>query len=309
MLLVGAVVAAGTGADASAAELPTVTLTVDGSTSSVTTTASTVDELLTDENVTTDANDAVTPGLSSRVANGMKVDVVTRVAVRVKRQGRVEAHLVSADTAGQLVSELSLPTRSATAADVTAASSADAVVWSRTVVQSPRGRRLTADDRLFDGSIAHVQRVRVVTDSRRELVRARTVRKHTPLLHSGTTKVLQSGRNGSRYVTVRTTRINGTLVRRAILHKKVLRDTRRHVIAVGTGPNWPALARCESGNNPRAVNPSGFYGLYQFSVSTWQAVGGSGNPIDASRWEQTKRAWILYRRSGSSPWPVCGANL
>jgi len=309
MLLVGAVVAAGTGADASAAELPTVKLTVDGATSSVTTSASTVDELLAEENVATDANDAVSPGLSSRVSNGMKVDVVTRVAVRVKRQDLVEAHLVTADTVGQLVSELSLPTRRTTSNSAFAPGSADAVVWSRTVVQSPRGRRLVGSDRLSDGSVAHVQRVRVVTDSRRENVRARTVRKHTPLLHSGTSKVLQSGRNGRRHVTVRLTRVDGKLVRRTILHKKVLRDTRRHVVGIGTGPNWPALARCESGNNPRAVNPSGFYGLYQFSVSTWQAVGGSGNPIDASRMEQTKRAWILYRRSGSSPWPVCGANL
>jgi hypothetical protein len=27
--------------------------------------------------------------------------------------------------------------------------------------------------------------------------------------------------------------------------------------------NWRALARCESGGNPRAVNPAGYYGLYQ----------------------------------------------
>ncbi len=75
------------------------------------------------------------------------------------------------------------------------------------------------------------------------------------------------------------------------------------------GLNWAALARCESGGNPRAVNPAGYYGLYQFSPSTWRSVGGSGLPSRASRAEQTNRAQTLFRRSGSSPWPNCGRHL
>jgi len=73
--------------------------------------------------------------------------------------------------------------------------------------------------------------------------------------------------------------------------------------------NWAALAKCESGGNPRATNPAGYYGLYQFSLSTWRAVGGSGNPRDASSAEQTKRAKILYNRAGAGQWPVCGRKL
>lgn len=73
--------------------------------------------------------------------------------------------------------------------------------------------------------------------------------------------------------------------------------------------NWAALARCESGGNPRAVNPAGYYGLYQFSRSTWRSVGGRGLPSRASAREQSRRAHTLYRRSGSSPWPTCGRLL
>jgi len=74
--------------------------------------------------------------------------------------------------------------------------------------------------------------------------------------------------------------------------------------------NWAALAKCESGGNPRAVNPSGqYFGLYQFSLSTWRAVGGSGNPIDNSSAEQTYRAKILYKRAGAGQWPHCGPRL
>ena len=73
--------------------------------------------------------------------------------------------------------------------------------------------------------------------------------------------------------------------------------------------NWRALAQCESSGNPRAVNPAGYYGLYQFSPATWRSVGGSGLPSSASAAEQTMRAQILFRRAGSSPWPNCGHHL
>ena len=74
--------------------------------------------------------------------------------------------------------------------------------------------------------------------------------------------------------------------------------------------NWAALAACESGGNPSAVSSTGkYHGLYQFSVGTWQAVGGTGLPSDASAEEQTARAKMLYNRSGAGQWPHCGKNL
>ena len=73
--------------------------------------------------------------------------------------------------------------------------------------------------------------------------------------------------------------------------------------------NWRALARCEAGGNPRAANPAGYYGLYQFTVATWRRVGGHGYPNHASRAEQTVRAKKLFQRAGSSPWPTCGRQL
>jgi soluble lytic murein transglycosylase-like protein len=68
-----------------------------------------------------------------------------------------------------------------------------------------------------------------------------------------------------------------------------------------------AIAACESGGDPTAVNPAGYYGKYQFDLGTWASVGGSGNPAEASEAEQDYRAALLYSRAGSSPWPVCGA--
>jgi len=72
---------------------------------------------------------------------------------------------------------------------------------------------------------------------------------------------------------------------------------------------WGQLAQCESGGNPSTNTGNGYYGLYQFSLPTWQAVGGSGLPSDASAAEQTKRAKILQQRSGWGQWPHCASKL
>lgn len=75
------------------------------------------------------------------------------------------------------------------------------------------------------------------------------------------------------------------------------------------GLNWAALARCEASGNPRAYNPAGYYGLYQFNLGTWRSVGGSGLPTEASADEQTYRAQLLYTNRGAQPWPHCGRLL
>ena len=67
------------------------------------------------------------------------------------------------------------------------------------------------------------------------------------------------------------------------------------------------IAECESGGNPRALSPGGRYrGKYQFSIETWQNLGGDGDPVEASEATQDRIALKLYRRSGSAPWPSCG---
>jgi hypothetical protein len=66
------------------------------------------------------------------------------------------------------------------------------------------------------------------------------------------------------------------------------------------------IAQCESGGNPRAISPGGQYrGKYQFSRSTWQNLGGTGDPAAAPEWLQDRMALKLYRRAGTAPWPNC----
>lgn len=76
------------------------------------------------------------------------------------------------------------------------------------------------------------------------------------------------------------------------------------------GDVWAALAQCESGGNPGSISASGtYYGLYQFSLGTWQSMGGTGLPSDASADEQTQRAQALQARSGWGQWPACARSL
>jgi len=96
------------------------------------------------------------------------------------------------------------------------------------------------------------------------------------------------------------------------LHRRIARvraqlRQRRAGLTSGVRAILERIAACESKGNPRAIGGGGaFRGKYQFTYGTWAAVGGRGDPAAASEAEQDRRAAMLLRRSGSSPWPVCG---
>lgn len=72
---------------------------------------------------------------------------------------------------------------------------------------------------------------------------------------------------------------------------------------------WDALAACESGGNWSIDTGNGYYGGLQFSMSTWQANGGSGNPAAASRAEQIRVAENVLASQGWGAWPTCSAQI
>lgn len=78
---------------------------------------------------------------------------------------------------------------------------------------------------------------------------------------------------------------------------------------VASGSVWDQLAACESGGNWSINTGNGYYGGIQFSLSSWQAVGGSGLPSDASREEQIQRGEALKAIQGWGAWPACTAKL
>ena len=72
---------------------------------------------------------------------------------------------------------------------------------------------------------------------------------------------------------------------------------------------WGRLAQCESGGNPGTNTGNGFYGMYQFTLSTWQSLGGTGYPHEADAATQTAMAKKLQAQAGWGQWPACADKL
>ena len=195
---------------------------------------------------------------------------------------------------------------------------------SESVLVNPLDKLSTPPDAaLTDGQRIRLTRIERKQRTRQETIRFATVKHKSSSMYAGQTKITKKGRPGARTATYSYLLADGKISRRTLLSAHVLTKPVTEVVKVGTKArpghgadvggsadslNWAALAKCESGGNPKAVNPAGYYGLYQFALSTWHSVGGSGNPIDASSAEQTYRAKLLFKKGGAGQWG-CGQHL
>ncbi|MFF1413736.1 transglycosylase family protein [Streptomyces sp. NPDC058289] len=80
-----------------------------------------------------------------------------------------------------------------------------------------------------------------------------------------------------------------------------------HAAAVHSkqGPDWNAIARCESGGNWRANTGNGHYGGLQFTQSSWKAAGGrkyAPRADLATKAEQIATARRLAKIQGMGAW-------
>ncbi|MEV4915969.1 ubiquitin-like domain-containing protein [Streptomyces tirandamycinicus] len=274
-----------------------VTLTVDGRSRRVWTTARTVEEAL--QQVGVRAGGAYTSVSRSRPISrgGLDVAVRTERTVTLMADGRARTVRTTAATALEAVQE----------AGITLA-----------------GQDTTSvppDSFPRDGQTITVMRIRDTEEVREEPIPYDTVRTDDPRLDRGTEVVARAGRAGTRRVTYGVRTVNGVRQKPRQLSEEVVREPVTRQVRAGTrrlpdsvrgaeGLNWNALAQCESGGRPDAVDPSGTYGgLYQFDAATWRSLGGRGRPQDASPEEQTYRAKKLYVQRGASPWPHCGRRL
>ena len=70
-----------------------------------------------------------------------------------------------------------------------------------------------------------------------------------------------------------------------------------------------ALRICESSGDYGANTGNGYYGAYQFSLTTWSWLGYGGYPHLAPPSVQDEAAVALYNIYGWSPWPSCSRYL
>jgi uncharacterized protein YabE (DUF348 family) len=284
-------------------------VTVDGTAQTYWTTELTVDAALKALGIRADGARLSASRSLPLGRQGLRLTVSTPKQVTIAADGKTARVTTTAPTVGDLLTEQGITVRPADKLSVL--SSAPTV----------------------KGLVVALTRIDTKTVTRTQRIAFTTTKVSDATMFKGDSKVVTPGKAGARKVTYRVTFADGKVVGRKVVKTAVGAKPVTQVVKVGTKArpkpvsgggggggggsvgggvdslNWAALAQCESGGNPRAVNAAGYYGLYQFSLSTWRAMGGSGNPIDNSAAEQTYRAKILYQRAGAGQWPHCGPRL
>jgi resuscitation-promoting factor RpfB len=278
-------------------------LTVDGVSRQVFVTALSVDEALGQLGYGADGL-VLSASRSERLPlKGMELTITTPKEIVLVSDGQERVVSTTAATAGDLLAEQGI-----------SLSETD-----RTSLYLNQG--------LLNRMRLQVFRVQVSEVTETAAVPHETIETADPNVLEGEKKVTQPGVDGENATTLRVTVVDGVETGREVLNTAVSREPVPELVAVGSKPrpaapaassnapaadglNWAALAKCESGGRANAVSSNGMYhGLYQFSVATWQSVGGSGLPSQASPDEQTYRAQLLYNKAGAGQWPHCGKNL
>jgi uncharacterized protein YabE (DUF348 family) len=294
-----------------------LTLTLDGAARTYWTTELTVDSALSSLGVRADGARMSASRSQPLGRTGLDVLVSTPKTVTIAADGRTRDVSTTAVTVSDLLREQSL-------------------------VRRPQDQlSVLPSAPVVPGLVVALTRI----DRRRlgvtEAIPASTVQRTNPDLAGGQRRVTTDGAPGTRTTVYEVVLANGKEVRRNVVSTSIGTQPVARVIEVGAKPqprpsvgpsggtgggtgggtrpsggsvpgvdglNWASLARCESGGNPKAVNPAGYYGLYQFSPSTWRSVGGGGLPSQASSGEQLYRAKLLYKRGGAGQWG-CGRHL
>lgn len=283
--------------------LRSVAVTIDGKSTTVSTTSSSVAGLLAALAIPADASTSLDAAAPLALV-GAALTIRTPQRVTVRADGNAETMTTTAATVAELFAAAGIPI-----------SNADRL-------SSPPSTQVVS------GATYTLTHVEITVDVARKLLPAKTRWIRGGGIAAGMSRVITTGSDG--YVQKRTTvhYEDGRVVLRRTQTTRIVRPV-TWVIAVGKSvasathswapasgkvvgraPNFAALAKCESGGRPRAVNRSGKYrGLFQFDLTTWHGVGGLGDPIDAAPAEQTYRASLLYDDRGRAPWPYCGRFL
>lgn len=134
----------------------------------------------------------------------------------------------------------------------------------------------------------------------------------------GYKEVKEVGASGKRVVTYEVELKNGKEVSRKEIQRVVTIQPKEQVVVVGVkhvgfkGNVDEAFARlraCEAGGNYDRNSGNGYYGAYQFNISTWAGYGGYTIPSDAPSGVQDAKAYETYQRRGWAPWPACSVKL
>ena len=244
-----------------------VTLSIDGQTAQVRTSANSVGALLESRGIEVNGHDVVAPGLDTKVEDG------TRIAVKYGRQvtftvdGAAQTIWTTATTVNDALAALTLDLSGAELSTsrsspigrqglaiaiatekkiiivdagkkrtitTTGQTLADALTAAKITVDKDDKLSARPDAPLTDGSKFTFTRVDVSSKTKKVKVDFDTIRKKSSKLTKGATKVDTPGARGVRAVTYEIVRHNGEIVKRIRIKSKLLKEPVTEVILVGT---------------------------------------------------------------------------
>lgn len=135
----------------------------------------------------------------------------------------------------------------------------------------------------------------------------------------GFKEVRTVGKPGKKQVTYEIDIRNGKEIGRKVIQEVETLAPVKQVEVIGakmantfSGSFAEALARlrsCESGGAYDRNSGNGYYGAYQYDISTWANWGGFSRPDLAPPSVQDEKAWETYKRRGWQPWPSCKVKM
>lgn len=274
-------------------------ISLDGQNSrEVWTTASTVDEALTQLSMTDKAPVAASRG--SRVPlGGMSLPVVSPKNVQINDGGAVRPVRLAAPNIADLLAAAGTPLQQ-----------------SDTVVPPP-------STPVVEGMAIQVSRVRIEKVTQRIPLLPNNKRVEDPTLNMSRQIVENPGTPGVQDVTFAVAKVNGAETGRLPVANVIITPAVEGVLRVGTKPGtevppvtqgatWDALASCEAGGNWAINTGNGYFGGVQFDQNTWERNGGlryAARADLATREEQIAIAEVTRARQGWGAWPVCSGRV
>ena len=130
-------------------------------------------------------------------------------------------------------------------------------------------------------------------------------------------QVQTPGKKGKKLVTFQVELKNGQTVSRKEIQSVVTEQPAKQVEVIGvqvgfTGAFQEALVKlrtCEAGGRYDRNSGNGYYGAYQYDISTWGNYQGYARADLAPPEVQDQKVYETYKRRGWSPWPGCTKKL
>ncbi|MCZ8377698.1 transglycosylase family protein [Mycobacterium sp. CPCC 205372] len=274
-------------------------ISLDGQHSTqVWTTASTVDEALSQLQMTDKAPAAASRGSRVPLA-GMSLPVVSPKTVHIDEGGAVRTVRLAAPNVAGLLEAAGAPLQQS-----------DKVVP-------------PAAAPVVDGMAIRVTRIRIERVTERLPLAPANQRIEDVTLNMSRSVVEDPGAPGAQDVTFAIAKVNGVETGRLPVANVVVTPARPGVLRVGAKPGtevppvsnggqWDALAQCEAGGNWMINTGNGYFGGVQFDQNTWERNGGlryAGRADLATREEQIAIAEVTRARQGWGAWPTCSARV